>query len=571
MSKKILRSQLSFGKQDQDGFIHRSWMKNQGLPDDVFDGRPVIGICNSASELTPCNAHLKEMADYVKRGVWEAGGLPLEFPTMSLGETLLRPTAMLFRNLMAMDVEESIRANPIDGVVFLAGCDKTTPAQLMGGASVDLPAIMVSGGPMLSGKFRGQDIGPGDHWNFMQMLREGKMTEEQLRTAEADMSRSRGHCSSMGTASTMTNLSEALGMQLPGNAALPAVDARKYTNAHLAGRRIVQMVKDDLKMSQILTRKAFENTLIISAAIGGSTNGIIHLIALARRVGVDLTLDDFDKLTRNVPFLVNLKPSGAYLMEDFCYAGGLPAVMKEISHLLHLDALTVNGKTVGENIAHAENFNFDVIRPASNPISTGGSTVVLRGNLAPNGAVIKRIAASAHLLKHRGRAVVFQNIEDYKARINDPNLDIDENCIMVLKYCGPKGYPGMPEVGNMHLPQKLVDKGVRDMLRISDARMSGTAFGSVILHVSPEAAIGGLLAFVENGDMIEVDVENHRLHLDVDEATLAKRRENWVAPDLGYDRGYAKMYIEHVLQAHEGADLDFLVGHSGDVVTRESH
>lgn len=572
MAPKKLRSAHWFSKLDRDGFIHRSWMKNQGLPDHVFDGRPVIGICNSASELTPCNAHLWRVAEAVKRGVWEAGGLPLEFPTISLGETLMRPTTMLFRNLMAMDVEESIRANPIDGVVLLSGCDKTTPAQIMGAASVDIPSIMVSGGPMLNGKYQGKDIGSGtDVWRFSEAVRAGKMSANQFFAAESCMSRSNGHCNTMGTASTMTNLSESLGLQLPGCAAIPAADSRRYTMAHLSGVRIVQMVHEDLRPSAILTRQAFENTIRVNAAIGGSTNAIVHLLAIAGRVGVDLKLDDFDLLTREVPLLVNLAPSGQYLMEDFFYAGGLPAVMEALGSLLHKEALTVTGKSIAQNIKGSEIYNKEVIHTLDNPVNAQGSTVVLKGNLCPDGAVLKRSAASKHLLKHRGRAVVFETIEDFKTRFDDPHLDIDENCIMVLKNCGPKGYPGMPEVGNMPLPSKLLQKGITDIIRISDARMSGTAYGTVILHISPESAIGGPLALVKNGDMIELDVELRRLHLDVNEEELKRRALDFKPIDLGYTRGYAKLYIDHVTQAHQGADLDFLIGKSGDDVARESH
>ena len=572
MSDKKRRSALWFGKQDKDGFIHRSWMKNQGFPDHCFDGRPVIGICNSASELTLCNTHLWQVAEAVKRGVWEAGGFPLEFPTMSLGETLLRPTAMLFRNLMSMDVEESIRGNPVDGVVLLSGCDKTTPAQLMGAASVDLPAIIVSGGPMLSGKFRGKDIGSGtDVWRFSEMVRAGEMSQQEFLAAESCMSRSHGHCMTMGTASTMTNLTEALGMQLTGCAAIPAVDARKYAAAHLAGRRIVAMVHDDLKPSKILTRQAFENTIRVNAAIGGSTNAIVHLLAIARRVGVPLELNDFDQLTKDIPTLVNLQPSGEYLMEDFYYAGGLPAVMEILGDLLHRNALTVTGKSVGENIKGAPNYNPKVIHSLKQPFKAHGAIAVLYGNLCPNGAIVKRSAASEHLLQHRGKAVVFETIEELKAKIDDPNLDVNKDSILVLKNCGPKGYPGMPEVGNMPIPKKLLQQGVTDMIRISDARMSGTAYGTVILHVSPEAAIGGTLALVKNGDYISVDVANRRLQLEVSDEEIVKRRAKWQPIDLGYKRGYVKLYIDHVLQAHEGADFDFLVGKSGDVVTRESH
>lgn len=559
MTKKFRSSQW-FGKLDRDGFIHRSWMKNQGFPDHAFDGRPVIGICNSASELAPCNAHLWQVAEAVKRGVWEAGGFPVEFPTMSLGETLMRPTAMLFRNLMSMDVEESIRANPIDGVVLLGGCDKTTPAQIMGAASVDLPAIMISGGPMLNGKYHGKDLGSGTGvWRLSEAVRAGEISAQEFFEAENCMSRSHGHCNTMGTASTMTNLTEALGLQLTGSAAIPAVDSRRYQSAHLAGQRIVTMVKEDLRISKILTRAAFENAIKVNAALGGSTNAIIHLLAIAKRIGVSLTLEDFDALTKEVPLLVNLQPSGHYLMEDFYYAGGLPAVMEELSDLLHRNALTVTGRTIGENIKGAKVYNTDVIYSREKPLNNHGSTVVLKGNLCPQGAVIKRSAASEHLLQHRGKAVVFESIEDFKARIDDPALEVDENSMLVLKNCGPKGYPGMPEVGNMPLPKKLLQKGITDIVRISDARMSGTAYGTVVLHISPESAVGGPLALVENGDMINLDVHNRRLELEVSEEELTRRRKEWKPIDLGYDRGYAKLYIEHVNQAHEGADLDFLV------------
>jgi dihydroxy-acid dehydratase len=569
---KKLRSAHSFGKLDRDGFIHRSWMKNQGFPDHVFDGRPVIGICNSASELTPCNAHLNEVAEAVKRGVWEAGGFPLVFPTLSLGETLMRPTAMLFRNLMSMDVEEAIRANPIDGVVLLGGCDKTTPAQIMGAASVNLPTLMISGGPMLNGKYQGKDLGSGtDVWRLSEMVRAGQMSQEEFFNAESCMSRSRGHCNTMGTASTMTNLSEALGIQLPGSAAIPAVDARRYQSAHMAGIRIVAMVHEDLRLSQILTRKAFENAIRVNAAIGGSTNAIIHLLAMAGRVGVPLCLEDFDTLTDDIPLLANMQPSGAYLMEDFYYAGGLPAVMEALGDLLHRDALTITGKTMGENVAGAKIYNEEVIYPLERPLKKQSSTVVLKGNLAPNGAVIKRAAASEHLLTHRGQAVVFESIEDFKARIDSPHLKVDKDSILVLKNCGPKGYPGMPEVGNMPIPKKLLEQGVTDMVRISDARMSGTAYGTVVLHVSPESAIRGPLGLVQTGDWITLDVPNRRLDLEIDDEEMKRREILWEPVDLGYERGYANLYIKHVMQAHEGADFDFLVGSSGDEVTRESH
>jgi len=566
------RSTAWFGPRDKGGFIHRSWMKNQGLPDHLFDGRPVIGICNTWSELTPCNAHFRIIADYVKRGVYEAGGFPLEFPVMSLGETLMRPTAMLFRNLASMDVEESIRANPIDGVVLLAGCDKTTPALLMGAASCDLPALMVSGGPMLNGKFRGKDIGSGtDVWRFSEEVRSGEMTECEFLEAEACMNRSDGHCMTMGTASTMASVVEALGIGLPTNAAIPAVDSRRYALAHLAGRRIVEMVHEDLRMSQILTRKAFENAIRVVGAIGGSTNAVIHLIAIAGRIGVELSLDDWDKVGRDVPCLVNLMPSGKYLMEDFYYAGGLPAVIRDLGDRIHGDALTVNGKTIKENTVTALCHNRDVIRPIDQPLVNEGGIAVLRGNLCPNGAVIKPSAATAELMNHRGRAVVFETIEDFHARIDDPDLDIDETCVMVLKNCGPRGYPGMAEVGNMPLPPKLLKKGVTDMVRISDARMSGTAYGTVVLHIAPEAAAGGVLAVVQNGDQIELDVAGRRLHLDVSDAEIERRRAAWKPPEAPPARGYYKLYYDHVTQADRGADLDFLIGGSGLDVPRESH
>jgi dihydroxy-acid dehydratase len=567
-----LRSSKWFGSKDRDGFIHRSWMKNQGRPDHLFDGRPVIGICNTWSELTPCNTHFRTIADHVKRGVYEAGGFPLEFPVMSMGETLMRPTAMLFRNLVSMDVEESIRANPLDGVVLLAGCDKTTPALLMGAASCDIPALMISGGPMLNGKFQGRDIGSGtDVWRFSEEVRAGLMSECEFLEAESCMNRSAGHCMTMGTASTMASVVEALGIGLPTNAAIPAVDARRYALAHVAGQRIVEMVHEDLRMSKILTRKAFENAIRVVGAIGGSTNAVIHLLAIAARIGVDLTLDDWDQLGRGVPCLVNLMPSGKYLMEDFYYAGGLPAVIEDLGNLIHREASTVTGKTIGENVVGARCYNRDVIKHREEPLTREGGIAVLRGNLCPNGAVLKPSAATPELMKHHGRAVVFETIEDFHARVDDPNLDIDESCVMVLKNCGPRGYPGMPEVGNMPLPQKILKRGITDMVRISDARMSGTAYGTVALHVSPEAAAGGVLALVQNGDEIELNVEERRLQLQVDDAELSRRRSSWQAPPPPSDRGYYKLYYEHVNQADRGADLDFLVGGSGVEVTRESH
>ncbi len=567
------RSAAWFGKKDKMGFIYRSWMKNQGFPEDLFDGRPVIGICNTWSELTPCNAHFRDIAEMVKRGVYEAGGFPVEFPIMSLGETLLKPTAMLFRNLASMDAEESIRGNPIDGVVLLTGCDKTTPSTLMGAASVDLPTIVVPGGPMLNGKYKGTDIGSGtDIWKFTDDLKTGKISYADFAFAESCMSRSPGHCMTMGTASTMACMVESLGMCLPGAAAIPAVDARRKMLAQLTGRRIVEMVKEDLKISKILTRAAFENAIKVNAAIGGSSNFIIHLTAIAGRIGVPLNLDDFDVLGSQIPLLLNLMPSGKFLMEDFYYAGGLPVILNELKAQLQLDALTVTGKTQAENIAGKDAcYNREVIHAIEAPILDAAGIAVLKGNLAINGAVIKPSAASPALMQHRGRAVVFENIEDYHARVDDPALNIDETCIMVLKNVGPVGYPGMPEVGNMPLPKKLLEKGVTDLIRISDGRMSGTAFGTVVLHVSPESAIGGNLALVQNGDFIELDVPNKRLQLEVSEDVLAARRIQWQAPALASTRGYVNLYVQHVQQADKGADLDFLVGKSGATVTRDSH
>lgn len=562
-----------FGEKDRNGFIHRSWMRAQGFSDEVFDGRPVIGICNTWSELTPCNAHLRRLAESVKRGVWQAGGFPLEFPVMSLGETMLRPTAMLFRNLLSMDVEESLRGNPIDGAILLTGCDKTTPGSIMGAASVDLPTLVVTGGPMLNGKFRGCDIGSGTAvWRFTQDVNAGRMTQEDYAAAESGMSRSNGHCMTMGTASTMACMAEALGLQLTGSAAIPAVDSRRYAIAQQAGQRIVQMVEEDLKPSDILTRDAFANAVRANAAIGGSTNAVIHLLAIAGRVGVDLTLDDMDEWARGVPWLVDLQPSGKYLMEDFYYAGGLPAVMREILPLLKADAITVTGKSIGENVANSERtVDTDVIRAVGNPLGSGAGTAVLKGNLAPDGAVVKQSAASERLLQHRGKALVFSSIEEYDKAVDDPDLDVDEDTVLVLQNAGPRGYPGMPEVGNMTIPRKLAEQGVDDMVRISDARMSGTAYGTVVLHVAPEAAVGGPLALVRTGDWIELDVPARTLHLDVSEEELAKRRADWQAPSAPTDRGWARLYVDHVTQANQGCDLDFLVGRTGSAVGRQSH
>ena len=569
MTKKR-RSSLWYGNKDRDGFIHRSWMKNQGFPDHAFDGRPIIGICNTWSELTPCNSSLRDLAEGVKRGVWEAGGFPVEFPVMSLGETQMKPTAMLFRNLLAMDVEESIRAYGIDGVVLLGGCDKTTPGQLMGAASVDLPTIVVSSGPMLNGKWQGKDIGSGtDVWKFSEAVRAGDMSLSEFMAAESGMSRSKGVCMTMGTASTMSSLVEAMGLSLPANGALPAVDARRMALAHLTGKRIVEMVDEDLKPSEILTRDAFINAIITNAAVGGSSNAVVHLLAIAGRVGVELSLDDID-LGKHVPLLVNCMPSGSYLMEDFCYAGGIPAVLAEISHLLK-PVKTVLGSDLEDYYRDAKCWNRDVIFSFKNPIKRNAGLTVLRGTLAPEGAVIKPSAATPELLEHRGPAYVFENVEDMKANINNEDLPVTKDTILVLKGCGPKGYPGMAEVGNMPIPAKLVKEGLRDMVRISDARMSGTAYGTVVLHVAPEAAAGGVLALVKTGDEIVLSAKEGRLDLLVDEEELLARSAYMSTPLPDYERGYIKLYIDHVLGADKGADLDFLVGNDTRVPQRESH
>ncbi|GAB3577305.1 IlvD/Edd family dehydratase [Amycolatopsis endophytica] len=563
-----LRSRDWFGPRDVNGFAARSWMKNQGLPPRMFDGRPVIGICNTWSELTPCNAHLRDLAEHVKRGVYEAGGFPVEFPVMSLGETLLRPTSMLFRNLVSMDVEESIRANPLDGVVLLCGCDKTTPALLMGAASCDLPALVVSGGPMLTGRFRGRQLGSGTAvFAMSEEVRAGRMPAAGFAEAESCMSRSAGHCNTMGTASTMAALVEALGMGLPGNAAIPAVDSRRRVLAQDAGVRIVQMVHEDLRMSRVLTRAAFENAIRANAAIGGSTNAVIHLLALAGRAEVPLELADFDRLGHDVPLFTDLLPSGRFLMEDFFEAGGMPAVLRAMGDLLDGSALTVTGRTLGENIAGAPCWNPEVIRE----VKPAAGIAVLRGNLAPDGAVIKPSAASPELLRHRGRAVVFDSVEELADRIDDPDLDVDETSVLVLRGAGPRGYPGMPEVGNLPLPKRLLAKGITDMVRISDARMSGTAYGTVVLHVAPESAAGGPLALVRTGDFIELDVPGRRLHLDLGDDELAARRAAWSPPPPVVDGGYQRLYVDHVQQADRGADLDILTGRRGAVVRRDNH
>jgi dihydroxy-acid dehydratase len=567
-----LRSADWFGKDDKMGFVHRSWLRNQGYPDDYFRGRPVIGICNTWSELTPCNGHLRDFAEVVKKGVIEAGGFPLEFPVTSLGETIMRPTTMLFRNLASMDTEETIRANPIDGVVLLTGCDKTTPSTLMGACSVDLPTIIVPGGPMLNGRFKGECLGSGSfNWMVKEKMLVENYSAEDIMEAEIGVARSAGHCMTMGTASTMACMVEALGLTLPGAAAIPAVDSRKKVMAQLSGRRIVEMVKEHMNLSKILTRQAFENSIIVNAAVGGSTNFIIHLLAIAGRIGVDLNLEDFDKIGSKIPLLVNLKPSGKYLMEDFFYAGGLPVVIKELKKYLHNDVITVNGRTIGENNLTPVCYNQDVIATIDDPLQENAGIAVLKGNLCEQGAVIKPSAATPELMKHRGPAVVFETMEDYHERVDDPDLNIDENSVIVLKNVGPVGYPGMPEVGNVDLPEKLLRKGVKDMIRISDGRMSGTAAGTVVLHVSPESAVGGALALVKDGDMIELDVEKRKLHLDITDEELQKRRAEWMPPAPMAQRGYVKFYIDHVQQAHLGADLDILNGGSGSEVTRDLH
>ena len=577
MTKK-LRSTEWFGSADKNGFMYRSWMKNQGIPDHEFDGRPIVGICNTWSELTPCNAHFRKLAEHVKRGISEAGGFPVEFPVFSNGESNLRPTAMFTRNLASMDVEEAIRGNPVDAVVLLVGCDKTTPALLMGAASCDVPAIVVSGGPMLNGKHHGRDIGSGTVvWQLSEQVKAGKISIHEFMSAEAGMSRSTGTCNTMGTASTMACMAEALGVTLPHNAAIPAVDSRRYVLAHLSGMRIVEMALEDLRLSKLLTREAFENAIRANAAIGGSTNAAIHLKAIAGRIGVKLELDDWTRIGRGTPTLVDLQPSGRFLMEEFYYAGGLPAVLRRLGEanlIPHPDALTANGRTLWENVKEAPLYNDEVIRPIEKPLVADGGLCVLRGNLAPNGAVLKPSAATAALLKHRGRAVVFENFDDYKQRIADPDLDVTADSVLVMKNCGPKGYPGMAEVGNMGLPPKLLAQGVTDMVRVSDARMSGTAYGTVVLHVAPEARAGGPLAIVRDGDWIELDCDKGVLRIDIDDDEIRTRLDAWLAAksEIPEDRsGYRKLYVEHVLQADEGCDFDFLVGCRGAEVPKHSH
>jgi L-arabonate dehydrase len=569
--QKELRSRNWFGKSGKDGFIYRAWMKKQGIPAYELGGKPIIGICNTWSELTPCNSHFRELAESVKRGVLEGGGYPVEFPVMSLGETLIKPTAMLYRNLASMDTEESIRANPLDGVVLLCGCDKTTPSLVMGACSVNIPTIVVSGGAMLTGKHRGASISTSDIWRFNDEFRAGRMSDEELSLAEAGMCRSEGHCAVMGTASSMACMVEALGLSLPGNAAIPAPDAARKVIAQMSGIEIVKMVKENRRLSDILTREAFENAIIVNAAIGGSTNFVIHLLAIAGRMGIPLTLQDFDTLSSNIPLIANIQPSGIYFMEDLYYAGGLPVVIKELLQHLNQQCITVNGKTILENYRNAINFNSEVISSLDHPFHSVSGIIVLKGNICEDGAVIKPSAASPHLLKHSGKAVVFENIEDYKARIDDPALDVDENCILVLKNVGPKGYPGMPEVGNMGLPSKLLAKGVKDMVRISDGRMSGTGFGTVVLHVSPEAAAGGVLAIIQNGDMITLDASNRSLNVALSDKEINQRKKQWQSSEKMVDRGYVHLYQKHVEQAHLGADLDFLKGGSGSEVTKDSH
>ena len=577
-SKVKLRSAEWFGTQDKNGFMYRSWMKNQGIPDHEFNGKPIIGICNTWSELTPCNAHFRKLAEHVKKGILEAGGWPVEFPVFSNGESNLRPTAMLTRNLASMDVEESIRGNPIDAVVLLTGCDKTTPALLMGAASCDVPAIVVTGGPMLNGKLNGKNIGSGTAvWQLHEQVKAGEIKMHDFLAAEAGHSRSAGTCNTMGTASTMACIAESLGTSLPHNAAIPAVDARRYVLAHLSGMRIVDMVWEDLRLSKVLTKEAFENAIRVNAAIGGSTNAVIHLKAIAGRIGVDLELEDWTRIGRGTPTVVDLLPSGRFLMEEFYYAGGLPGVIRRLGEanlLPNPSALTVNGKSLWDNCLDAPIYDDEVIRPLDNPLIQDGGICILRGNLAPRGAVLKPSAATPELMKHRGRAVVFENFDDYKARIADPDLDVDASCILVMKNCGPKGYPGMAEVGNMGLPPKILATGVKDMVRISDARMSGTAYGTVVLHVSPEARAGGPLAVVQEGDFIELDCAAGRLHLDVSEEELAKRLAAWAAAqtvDPADASGYRHLYVQHVLQADEGCDFDFLRGCRGSAVPRHSH
>jgi L-arabonate dehydrase len=571
VEEKKLRSSNWFGRKGKDGFIYRAWMKNQGIPHYEFNNKPVIGICNTWSELTPCNGHFRELAESVKRGILEAGGFPVEFPVMSLGETLMKPTAMLYRNLASMDVEESIRANPLDGVVLLCGCDKTTPSLVMGACSVNIPTIVVSGGPMLTGRHNGKSIGTSDLWRYHSDLKEGKIKEEELLTIESAMCRSDGHCAVMGTASSMACMVEALGLSLPGNAAIPAADARRKVLAQMSGLRIVEMVREDLKLSDILTRNAFENAIKVNAAIGGSTNFVIHLLAIAGRIGVPLTLQEFDPISANIPLIANIQPSGKYFMEDLFYAGGLPVALKELDSILHRDCITVNGKTIKENYMNVQGYNSDVITTMDNPFNSATGLAILKGNVCEEGAVIKPSAASVHLMQHTGKALVFENIEDYKARIDLDDLEVDEDTVLVLKNVGPKGFPGMAEVGNMGLPKKILQKGVMDMVRISDGRMSGTGFGTVVLHVSPEAATGGNFSVIQTGDIITLDVPNRTLNVHLSAEELQQRKQQFKPLPPVTERGYVNLYINHVQQAHLGADMDFLTGGSGSEVLRDSH
>ena len=569
----MTRSQEWYSGTGRNAYIHRAWMR-RGLPADAFDGRPHIAIANTASDLTPCNSHLTEVAESVKQGIWASGGIPLELPVMSLGETQVKPTAMLWRNLAAMAIEEMLRANPIDGVVLLGGCDKTIPSLLMAAASVDLPAVVVPGGPMLTGTFRGVALGCGtDVWRLSEEVRAGELSEADFVASESSMIRSRGHCNTMGTASTMAFVAEALGMTLPGIAGTPAPDSRLLEQAHATGRLAVELVKADRRPSEVMTRASFLNAIVTLAAVGGSTNAVVHLLAIAGRLGVDLALDDIDRTGTGVPLLVDLQPAGTHLMEDLHRAGGLLAVLREVEDLLDPTAITVTGQTLVSHLVDARIWDEAVIRPRAAPLLLDAGIAVLRGSLAPDGAVIKTAAASPHLLQHRGRAVVFDSIEDFHARIDDPDLDIDESSVMVLRGCGPKGYPGMPEVANMPLPKKLLERGIRDLVRISDARMSGTAYGTVVLHVAPESAAGGPLALLRDGDVIVLDVPGRRLDVDVPAQEWASRSPSTSAAS-GYaspSRGWERLYVDHVMQADTGADLDFLVGSSGDQVARESH
>jgi dihydroxy-acid dehydratase len=559
-----LRSETWFKRIDNSGFEHRTHLKARGALPEMFDGRPVIGIANSASDLVPCNAHLTGLAEWVSRGVRDAGGYPLIFPTMSIGDSLMRPSGMLFRNLMSMELEALLRGNPIDGVVLLTGCDNTAPAYMMGAASVDLPSIVVHGGAMISGYLGDRTVGSGtDIFRLFNEYRAGRLSEEAFIDAEASMSRSNGHCNTMGTATTMGCLAEALGLSLPGTAAIPAVDARRETTSQLAGRRIVEMVREGLSFARIVDRRALENAIRINAALGGSTNAVLHLTALARRLGITLTLDDFERNCAGIPLLANIVPNGAFLVEEFYRAGGLPALMNALGDRLHHDALTVSGKTVGENIAGKGSTDQRVIASAEQPIKQQNALRVLRGNIAPAGAIIKPSAASPHLLRHVGRAVVFDSIEDLDARIDDPALDVDADSVLVLKGIGPRGYPGMPELGNIRIPAKLLRQGVTDMVRISDGRMSGTAYGTVVLHVAPEAAIGGPLGLLRSGDLIELDVEKGLLRADLTDAELAARRQGWEPAQAAPERGYERLFVEHVTQADQGIDFDFLAGGSG--------